>query len=354
MSNSVKKAQVAWIEKVQKRLRITSTVLDDMKAVKMLGLSGVMSDLIQKSRQIEIQTSKLFRKLLIWNVLLCKVLVCCSWAYPRLRLFVAECPQNISPLATFSVYVIIALFWTDASLLTAQAFTAIALINLITTPVLQLVQLMPQLFQCVGSFERIQQYCNYINDASQHGGYRVDSPTWRVPAPSENDRKYVLTLENNSFSWKNSNIPFLKGINLSVPTSSVTVCMGPVGSGKSMLLESILGETVCMFGPAPNRTSSIAYCAQQPWLENGTIRSNIISTSHYDPEWYMTVKSACGLDADLQTLQRGDKTVLGSKGLNLSGGQKQRIVRKPFKNVESWLINISDRPSHVLYIRARI
>lgn len=72
MSNSAKKAQVAWIEKVQERLRITSTMLDDMKAVKMLGLSTVMSDIIQKLRQVEIQTSKVYRKLLVWNVLLCK------------------------------------------------------------------------------------------------------------------------------------------------------------------------------------------------------------------------------------------------------------------------------------------
>lgn len=73
MSKAAKTAQVAWIEKVQERLRITSTMLDDMKAVKMLGLSTVMSDMIQKLRNVEIQTSKVYRKLLVWNVLLCKM-----------------------------------------------------------------------------------------------------------------------------------------------------------------------------------------------------------------------------------------------------------------------------------------
>jgi hypothetical protein len=73
ISNSAKKAQVAWIEKVQERLRITSSMLDDMKAVKMLGLSTVISDMVQKLRQVEIQTSKVYRKLLVWNVLLCKM-----------------------------------------------------------------------------------------------------------------------------------------------------------------------------------------------------------------------------------------------------------------------------------------
>lgn len=81
MSNFAKKAQVAWIEKVQERLRIISTMLDDMKAVKMLGLSAVMSDMIQKLRQVEIQTSKIYRKLLVWNVLLCKMPICCPYPY---------------------------------------------------------------------------------------------------------------------------------------------------------------------------------------------------------------------------------------------------------------------------------
>ncbi|KAK7753241.1 hypothetical protein SLS62_004760 [Diatrype stigma] len=249
----------------------------------------------------------------------------------------AECPQNISPMATFAVYVVIALLWKNASLLTAQAFTAIALINLLTTPVLQLVQLMPKLLQCVGSFERIQEYCNYADDAAKHnepsdhsnraGSFISLHPlTQVVPAQGDNDQKHAIILDNNDFTWEESKTPLLKNINLKVPVGSVTVCAGAVGSGKSMLLKSILGETICSLGAAPIRTSSVAYCAQQPWLENGTIQSSIIGVSPFDSKWYKTVKSACGLDADLQVLDRRDKTVVGSNGLNLSGGQKQRIA----------------------------
>ncbi|KAF7554083.1 hypothetical protein G7Z17_g3181 [Cylindrodendrum hubeiense] len=319
MSNSAKKAQVVWIEKVQERLRITSTMLGDMKAVKQLGLSKEITDIIRKLRQVEIRASRAYRKLLVWNVLL------------------SECPQNISPLATFAVYIIIALYWKNASLLTAQAFTAIALINLLTAPVIQLVQLMPQLLQCVGSFERIQEYCNYANDAAEYDESKkpsnragtflsLHSLARVVQAQSEDDMKHVVNLENISFTWERSKKPFLKGIDLKVPVGSVTVCVGAIGSGKSMLMESILGETISSLGPATTCSPSIAYCAQQPWLENGTIQSNIIGISQCDSKWYKTVKSACGLDADLLSLERGDKTIVGSNGLNLSGGQKQRIA----------------------------
>lgn len=256
-------------------------------------------------------------------------------------IFIAECPQNISPLATFAVNLIIALYYKNGSLLTAQAFTAIALINLLTNPVIQLVQLMPQLLQCVASFERIQGYCDHADDGSfpfEHN--ETGNPSNRIGSSinlhslpqmlSENNQKHVITLEKASFAWIQSKTPFLKEIDLKIPKGSITVCIGAVGSGKSMLLESILGETRSL-GTASKCTSSVAYCSQQPWLENGTIQSNIIGVSQYDTKWYKTVSSSCGLEADLRALERGDKTVVGSKGLNLSGGQKQRIVSKPEK-----------------------
>lgn len=200
---------------------------------------------------------------------------------------------------------------------------------------------MPQLLQCVGSFERIQRYYNYANTiaeqdgsskTSNHAGSSISlqSLTRAVPAGSENDRKHVITLENNSFTWERSKPPFLKDIYFNVPKGNITVIVGAVGSGKSMLLESILGETICSLGQVPNYTTSIAYCAQQPWLENGTIQSNIIGVLQYDSKWYKVVTSACGLDADLQAFERGDQTVVGSKGFSISGGQKQRIVSKIF------------------------
>ena len=143
-------------------------------------------------------------------------------------MFVAECPQNISPVVTFGVTVIISLYWKNGSLLTAQAFTAIALINLLTTPVIQLVQLMPQLLQCMGSFERIQEYANYAHDGPLHDGSAEFSnlanssislqPLFQpLPARDDNHEKHVISLRGSSFAWKKSKAPFLKEINLKIP-----------------------------------------------------------------------------------------------------------------------------------------
>ncbi|OAA38788.1 ABC transporter [Cordyceps fumosorosea ARSEF 2679] len=334
ISKAAKKAQVGWIERVQERLRITSSMLDDVQAVKMLGLSIVMSDIIQRLRRVEIETSKVFRKLLVSNVLL------------------SECPQNISPLATFATTVIITLYRENGSLLTAQAFTSIALINLLTVPVIQLVQLMPQLQQCIGSFERIQEYCNYApddnkkDDSSHYTTKTAPSISLDLPvAPREQEngqhKRNAITLQNSSFSWDKAKPPFLKSINMKVLNGSILCCTGPVGSGKTMLLESMLGEKFQVHGSTSHSASPIAYCPQQTWLENGTIRSNITGILDYEQEWYRKVTSACGLDTDFKALEHGDLTVIGSKGLNLSGGQKQRIAlaRAAFSRMKIYFLD---------------
>lgn len=72
LSASTSTAQRLWVEKVEDRLRLTSHVLENIKAVKMLGLSEKLSSIIQGLRHAEIVASAAFRKLLIWRIVLCK------------------------------------------------------------------------------------------------------------------------------------------------------------------------------------------------------------------------------------------------------------------------------------------
>lgn len=60
-------------------------MLGGMKVIKMLGLTGVIETLIRKAREIELDTSKEFRKLLVWQVLLgmCSPLAYCSFRWRR-------------------------------------------------------------------------------------------------------------------------------------------------------------------------------------------------------------------------------------------------------------------------------
>ena len=71
---------------------------------------------------------------------------------------------------------------------------------------------------------------------------------------------------------------------------------------------------------------SVAYVAQTAWIQNASVRDNILFGSPYNKERYEQVVEACALQQDLQILVAGDQTEIGEKGINLSGGQKQRVA----------------------------
>lgn len=73
VSASCGEAQKKWVGHIQERLAVTTTMLEDIKAVKMMGLEVVLSDIITRCRKVELGASKRFRKLIVGIVMLCKL-----------------------------------------------------------------------------------------------------------------------------------------------------------------------------------------------------------------------------------------------------------------------------------------
>ncbi len=71
---------------------------------------------------------------------------------------------------------------------------------------------------------------------------------------------------------------------------------------------------------------SVSYCAQQAWIQNATLKDNVLFHKKFDSNLYEKVLDACALRDDLKTLPGGDMTEIGEKGINLSGGQKHRVA----------------------------
>lgn len=65
---------------------------------------------------------------------------------------------------------------------------------------------------------------------------------------------------------------------------------------------------------------------QEPWIQHGTIRENILFGQPYDAGKYRAVLEKCALNADLRLMAEGDLTEVGDNGVTLSGGQKVRIA----------------------------
>ncbi|KAI1058055.1 hypothetical protein LB506_000939 [Fusarium annulatum] len=138
----------------------------------------------------------------------------------------------------------------------------------------------------------------------------------------------------------------LRSLNIRFPAGELSVISGKTGTGKSLLLSAILGETDVLEGSVyvPNTIApeerrdaqanlgdwiipgSIAYVGQTPWLESASLRDNILFGLPFVEERYNQVVDVCALKKDLQILTDGDKTELGANGINLSGGQKWRVT----------------------------
>ncbi|KAJ7455115.1 hypothetical protein FB451DRAFT_1516746 [Mycena latifolia] len=126
----------------------------------------------------------------------------------------------------------------------------------------------------------------------------------------------------------------------------INLVLGPTGAGKTSLLMALLGEmhfTPSTPGSWYNlpRAGGVAYAAQESWVLNETIRSNIIFGSEYDEERYKKVLYQCALERDLELFEAGDQSEVGEKGLTLSGGQKARctLARAIYSKAEILLLD---------------
>ncbi|KAJ7771298.1 ABC protein [Mycena maculata] len=114
------------------------------------------------------------------------------------------------------------------------------------------------------------------------------------------------------------------GIHMAVPRGTLTAIVGRVGSGKSSLLQGLIGEMRLVEGSF-SFGGRVAYCPQSAWIQNATLRDNVLFGLPYEEERYWRVLEDACLLPDLQLLADGDLTEVGEKGINLSGGQKQRV-----------------------------
>lgn len=119
--------------------------------------------------------------------------------------------------------------------------------------------------------------------------------------------------------------PFtLKDIDLQVGRNELIAVVGGVGSGKSSLLAALAGDMRRTAGSV-KCGARVAYCPQYAWIQNESVKENIIFGREFDEPWYQEVVEACALQQDLDMLPAGDATEIGERGITLSGGQKQRI-----------------------------
>lgn len=134
-----------------------------------------------------------------------------------------------------------------------------------------------------------------------------------------------ISIESTS-STNQKTFPGLLDINLTVKAGEFVVLTGVIGSGKSSLLNALAGF-MKMSNPGVGRmvvNSDLLLCGQ-PWIQNATVRQNILFGKPMDRSRYDAILRACCLVDDMNELPYGDQTEIGERGITLSGGQKARI-----------------------------
>lgn len=132
----------------------------------------------------------------------------------------------------------------------------------------------------------------------------------------------------------------LNNINLDVKDGEFVVITGSIGSGKSSLLHALDGTMKKNSGKLL-LNGSLLMCGV-PWIQNNTLRENILFGLPYDEAWYNKVVEACSLNSDFDLLPAGDRTEIGERGITLSGGQKARVCLARTVYADSSIILLDD------------
>jgi ABC-type multidrug transport system fused ATPase/permease subunit len=212
-------------------------------------------------------------------------------------------------MTSFAVYSLV----MGKTLSASQVFPAMALFNALRDPLRDLPSVVQTVIQSKVSIDRISSFLNL----HEYDPAAVDRNGSAYP------KDIAIYVENATFGWTKES-PLLKDVNIQVKKGDFVIIHGSVGSGKSSLCAALLGEMEKLSGKVFVR-GSVAYYSQQSWIQNMTIRENILFGTAFDEKRYKAVVEACGLIPDFMQLPGGDQTEIGQKGVNLSGGQKARV-----------------------------
>ncbi|KAI8881658.1 P-loop containing nucleoside triphosphate hydrolase protein, partial [Backusella circina FSU 941] len=296
-----------------KRLKVINELLSSIRIIKFFAWEGPFRKNINKIRGKELKAIRSRLMTFMWMVNAC--------------FFVPVVVMTV----VFYIY-------TQEHKLTASvAFTSLALFNGLRTSIDDLPVNVSLLLQAMVSLKRVEKFL----EEEEVMPLSEEFPLFK------NESKATIGFINDaSFSWEKPSTSadivtdkvILKNLNLSFPPKKFSIICGPTGSGKTTLIASLLGETYCLKGsailpriipdqksPLGGAVSGIAYVAQTAWLQNCSIRDNILFGLPYDKERYESVLYVTALTRDLDIFEFGDATEIGEKGIALSGGQKQRV-----------------------------
>ncbi|CAF0978516.1 unnamed protein product [Rotaria sordida] len=140
--------------------------------------------------------------------------------------------------------------------------------------------------------------------------------------------------------WDQTRTFSLKNIVFDAHPGDLICIIGPVGAGKSSLLQTLTGE-IAQFDGKVRLHGSFCYVPQEPWIFSSSIKNNILFGKEYDQKLFQRVINVTALDTDLIQSSHGANTLVGDQGIMLSGGQKARVnmARSLYRDADIYLLD---------------
>ncbi|KAK8136839.1 hypothetical protein PG984_004779 [Apiospora sp. TS-2023a] len=294
------------------KMEVVSEALQGIRQIKFAALEPQWEKKIGEVRERELDS--------IWNAFINDVMLIGCWL---------TSPIMLSAVA-LAVYAAL-----HGSLIPSVAFVSLGVFRALEVTLSIIPELTTDLLDAWVSVKRIDEYLQ---------GAEI------VKSTKESEE---ITFGDATIAWpadeKDNDDPdrfILSNINVTFPKGELSVISGKTGSGKSLMLSAILGEIDVLSGSisrprAPLLSErhdtkanpgnwilagAIAVVAQIPWIENATIKENVLFGLPFDEHRYHTTLEVCALKKDIEMFSDGEETEIGANGINLSGGQKWRIT----------------------------
>ncbi|KAJ4489677.1 ABC transporter [Lentinula edodes] len=341
----LRKRSMIWTEK---RINILQELLGGMRVIKLFAWELPFLDRVDKFRN---QEMKFLRTRLMWR----SINNALGFALPTLAAVIsfivyASTGHELEPAIIFSSLSLFNLLRTPLTFLpvalssVADAYNAIQRVQalmmaeIVTKPL----RIEPNLPNAIEVRRSSFTWSDTISTSAAAGstpnaGLAAKKGMGNI-SEGKNDDQHTNNEKASSTTSpdKRSSPAFsLHDITLTIPRGQLCAIVGPVGAGKSSLLQALLGNMPVVDGPLKEGESEdrgevvfgekVGYCPQIPWIQSATIRDNITFGRPFFEEMYWRVVEAASLLPDFAMLVNGDLTEVGEKGISLSGGQRQRI-----------------------------
>ncbi|KAJ6779518.1 hypothetical protein PWT90_06369 [Aphanocladium album] len=318
MGGPVSRSERSLLEATERRITTVTHLISETRNMRFSNMHHIMKNQAMNERRREIEAATAFRRILTVVIVAEAIFL-----------------SSLATLAAFGGYSLLPQHNLDYAVL----FTSLSTMQIMLTPLLSIIQMLPAL---IGSWVSWKRIFTYIEANEKHAPFERPRLDFEKPVRTDSGRaaqpavqmdslvprcgSFSLKIEALTSGWTSDSV-FIQHADLELAAGRLAIVVGTAGSGKSSLLKAILGEIEALAGNIKIGAKRVSFCDQDLWfIPDASIKENILFGKPFDEVLYSRVVSCCCLQRDFRSLDDGPDTKLSMVGSPLSGGQRRRVA----------------------------